>query len=195
MSKTAILILSAGESKRLGKPKQLLPYKNSTLLEYTIDQVKNVPNSQIFIVVGAYFQEVFNLLRGKKVAVVKNNDWSKGMGSSISKGITFLQKKGNFDQVLVTLTDLPLLDETHYTEMVEAFKLTPKRILLTEFDTHQGVPAVFCKSLFNELSHLDSDEGAKPVIKKYNKVIATIKSKAPYFDVDTEDAYKKLISF
>lgn len=194
MSKTAILLLGAGESKRLGEPKQLLPYKDTTLLGHTLEQLKDLPRSQIFVVVGAHFSEIFSELRGKPFKVIKNNDWNAGVGSSISKGIQFIQKQGGYDKVLITLCDLPLLDAEHYNSLVGTFEVNSKRIVLSEYDTHDGVPAVFCKSLFNELSQLKDDDGAKPVVKKYKKEVIKFASKTPYFDVDTQDAYQKLLN-
>ncbi|MEQ6124318.1 nucleotidyltransferase family protein [Pseudotenacibaculum sp. MALMAid0570] len=193
MSKTAILILAAGESKRLGKPKQLLPYKKTSLLSHAISQVKGIENSQVFVVVGAYFQEVFQSIRTEGVTVLKNNDWENGMGSSISKGIQFIKKKNAFDRVLITLSDIPLVSNSHYKELISLSVESRKRIILTEYDDTSGVPVVFDKSLFDALSLLNNDEGAKPIIDKYKKEVLKLQSKTPYFDVDTQDAYQKLL--
>lgn len=193
MSKTAILILAAGESKRLGKPKQLLPYKKTTLLSHTIEQLKPIENSQIFVVVGAFFQEVFQSIRGQSVTVLKNQQWENGMGSSLSKGIEFIKKKDLYDRVLVTLSDLPLTTTSHYQELISLSISSRKRIILTDYKGISGVPAVFDKSLFNELSLLNSDEGAKPVISKYKKEVLKLISKTPYFDIDTKETYQELL--
>mgnify|MGYP001105419539 CR=1 FL=1 len=195
MSKTAILILAAGESKRMGKPKQLLPYNDSTLLSHTIQQTKSIDRSQTFVVVGAYFKEVFDSIRSqsKSITVVINKDWEKGMGSSLSKGIEFIKKKGIYDRVLVTLSDMPLISQEHYEALIEGSVSKAKRIIVTQYKETSGVPAVFDKSLFNELSLLVDDDGAKPLIKKYKKEVSSVITETPYFDVDTSEAYQKLI--
>ena len=193
MSKTAILILAAGASKRLGEPKQLLPYKKTSLLSHTIQEAKSVKNAQVFVVTGAYFQEIFQSIRSLGVTVLKNNDWENGMGSSLSKGIQFLKKKNLFDRVLITLSDLPLMACEHYEDLINLSIESKKRIILTEYDDVSGVPVVFEKSLFDELSLLNDDEGAKPVIEKYKKEVLKLRSKTPYFDVDTKEAYQKLL--
>ena len=64
---------------------------------------------------------------------------------------------------------------------------------LTNYEDISGVPAIFDKSLFNELSILSNNEGAKPVVKKYKKEVLKMKSKTPFFDVDTKEAYQKLL--
>ena len=194
MSKTAILILAAGESKRMGKPKQLLPYNDTTLLSHTIEQTKSIDRSDTFVVVGAYFKEVFDSIRSqsKSITVIINKDWEKGMGSSLSKGIEFIRKKEKYDRVLVTLSDMPLIEKNHYEDLMDAANNKAKRIIITKYKETSGVPAVFDKSLFNELTLLADENGAKPVIKKYKKEVSEVFTETPFFDVDTKEAYQKL---
>ena len=193
MSKTAVLILAAGESKRIGKPKQLLPYKKSTLLLEKIKQFQTLDRVQVFVVLGAYFKDIFPLLRELPVKVVMNTKWQEGMGSSLSKGIELIQKKEMFDRVLITLSDLPLMESSHYEELIELSKSSGKRIIQTEYEDTAGVPVIFDKSLFRSLSKLKNDEGAKPLIDKYKKEVLKLRSKTPYFDVDTPEEYQKLL--
>ena len=193
MSKTAVLILAAGQSKRMGKPKQLLPYKNSNLLLEKINQFQSLEHVQVFVVLGAYFKEIFPLLREKPVKVVLNSNWEEGMGSSLSKGIELIKKKEIFDRVLITLADLPLLESSYYEELIELSKSSGKRIIQTEYEETSGVPVVFDKSLYNSLCRLKNEEGAKPLIEKYKKEVLKLHSKTPFFDVDTSEAYQKLL--
>tara|TARA_R110000787_G_scaffold195189_1_gene306542 strand:- start:2029 stop:2619 length:591 start_codon:yes stop_codon:yes gene_type:complete len=193
MSKTAILILAAGESKRMGEPKQLLPYNNSTLLLHTIEQANALKYSDVFVVIGAHFTDIFKSIRGQKVTILKNNNWEDGMGSSLSKGIELIKKKDKYDNVLVTLSDLPLVTSEHYEELIALSDSSGKRITLTSYDEISGVPAIFDKSLFNELTILSDDEGAQPIVKKYKKEVIKMTSITPYFDVDTKEAYQKLL--
>ena len=193
MSKTAILILAAGESKRMDEPKQLLPYNNSTLLLHTIEQANSIKYADVFIVIGAHFSDVFKSIRGQKATILKNNNWEDGMGSSISKGVELIKKKNNYDRVLVTLADTPLITQEHYEGLISLSDETGKRIILTNYEEVSGVPAIFDKSLFNELSILSDNEGAKPVVIKYKKEVLEMTSKIPFFDVDTKEAYQKLL--
>jgi molybdenum cofactor cytidylyltransferase len=193
MSKTAILILAAGESKRMGQPKQLLPYKNSTLLLEKIKQFQSLEQVQVFVVLGAFFKDIFPHLRDKPVTVVMNAKWQEGMGSSLSKGVELIQKKEVYDRVLITLADLPLLESSHYEDLIELSKSSGKRIIQTEYDDTSGVPVVFDKSLFNSLIRLKNEEGAKPLIEKYRKEVLKLNTETPYFDVDTSETYQKLL--
>ena len=194
MSKTAILILAAGESSRMGQPKQLLPYKDSRLLLHTIKQVSAIKYSDIFIIIGAHFSEIFKSIRGQKATIIMNSNWEEGMGSSLKKGIDFIKNKNNYDRVLITLGDTPLITTEHYEELISLSDVSVKRIVLTSYEEVSGVPAIFDKSLFNELIAMSNDEGAKNVIKKYKKEVIEMTSKTPYFDVDTQEAYQKLLN-
>ena len=193
MPKTAILILAAGESKRMGEPKQLLPYNNSTLLLHAIEQANSIKYADVFIVIGAHFADVFKSIRGQRATILKNNNWEEGMGSSISKGVELIKKKNNYNRVLVTLADTPLVTKEHYEELISLSDETGKRIILTNYEEISGVPAIFDKSLFNELTILSDNEGAKPVVEKYKKEVLRMTSKIPFFDVDTKEAYQKLL--
>ena len=115
------------------------------------------------------------------------------MGSSLSKGIELIKKKDKYDNVLVTLSDLPLVTSEHYEELIALSDSSGKRITLTSYDEISGVPAIFDKSLFNELTILSDDEGAQPIVKKYKKEVIKMTSITPYFDVDTKEAYQKLL--
>ena len=193
MSKTAILILAAGESSRMGQPKQLLPYKDTNLLLHTVKQANAIKYSDVFIVIGAHFSDVFKSIRGQKATVIMNSNWEEGMGSSLKKGIDFIKNKNNYDQVLITLGDIPLITTEHYEELISLSDSSGKRIVLTSYEEVSGVPAIFDRSLFNELFAMSNGEGAKPVIKKYKKEVIEMTSKTPYFDVDTQETYQELL--
>ena len=158
-----------------------------------IKQFQSLDRVQVFVVLGAYFKDIFPLLRELPVKVVMNAKWQEGMGSSLSKGIELIQKKEMFDRVLITLSDLPLMESSHYEELIELSKSTGKRIIQTEYEDTAGVPVIFDKSLFQSLARLKNDEGAKPLIEKYKKEVLKLRSKTPYFDVDTPEEYQKLL--
>ena len=85
------------------------------------------------------------------------------------------------------------MTQEHYEELISLSDETGKRIILTNYEEVSGVPAIFYKSLFNELSILSDNEGAKPVVIKYKKEVLEMTSKIPFFDVDTKEAYQKLL--
>ncbi|QMU64420.1 MAG: NTP transferase domain-containing protein [Flavobacteriaceae bacterium] len=193
MSKTAILILAAGASERFGKPKQLLPYKETVLLNYIIEQLIPIKNAGIFVMIGAYVESVFQSIKNQPVTVIKNADWKKGMGDSLAKGVAYIAAKNDFHRVLVTLGDLPLITTQRYTQLIALATNSKKRIILTAYKNLSGVPAIFDKSLFHELSLLTGEKGAKSIVNKYQDEILMSTSEVPFFDVDTDETYKRLL--
>ena len=187
----AVLILAAGGSSRMGQPKQLLPWKGKTLLEYAIDEALEVTD-HVFVVLGAHFSEIRHTIHEKNVEIVKNDDWQNGMGKSISKGIEHLMKKNSFRAALVMLVDQPLLDRNHLLALAQLFQSSQNAMVCTDYNEKLGVPAIFDQTLFAELEKLENDFGARHIIRSYGNSVPSIPSKGKFVDMDTWEAYKKL---
>lgn len=192
MKKYAAIVLAAGASKRLGKPKQLLPYQNSTLLNHCIQELLNLNTVDVYVVLGAYADAILLTVHQLKVTTILNTDWEKGMGSSLSAGITEMQKKGNYDGVIVSLSDLPFIDTKHYKKLISTFE-SGRGLTLTDYPNCKGVPCMIGRQYFSELKNLTGNEGAKPLMQKYKKEVSKVTSETSYFDIDTYESYQKLI--
>ena len=117
------------------------------------------------------------------------------MGSSIAFGITYVRQ--HFEQskhALLTLCDLPLIAADHYANLILAAKTKTLGISASNFDGFLGVPAVFQKSYFEELSSLSGSTGAKKIIEKYAEQVTAVPSQSHFADIDTTAAYEKLLS-
>ncbi len=193
MSHTAIVVLAAGNSTRLGSPKQLLPYQGTTLLGYTLQQLTSLPSCRVFVVLGAFSEKIKKEITALNVEIVLNPGWNSGMGSSLSKAVSEIQKRGDFDSVLVTLCDLPLLGTEFYTSLLKFHHSNRNRITRTSYPNTKGVPVIFKSSYFPELTQLQGDEGAKPLLKVHTNSIADFLWKEPFFDVDTPESYQELL--
>ncbi|MEL6812040.1 MAG: nucleotidyltransferase family protein [Bacteroidota bacterium] len=192
MEKTAIIVLAAGGSSRLGRPKQLLPYKGTTLLNHCINELIGIPNTDVWVVIGAYSEEVKKVLDGETVHAVYNNNWEKGMGSSIAVTLQALKAYDAYKRVLITLGDLPLLTRDHFRQLLKEHK-GEDHITLTQYTDIQGVPVIFGKRYYQELENCSGDEGAKAIIKNHQKNITPVPTKIPFTDIDTEAAYQELL--
>ena len=82
-TKYGVLVLAAGNSSRMGQPKQLLRYQDSTLLLHAVDQSMQLPGAAVTVVTGASKELVEEQLAGRNLAIRYNADWEMGMGSSI----------------------------------------------------------------------------------------------------------------
>lgn len=193
-SKYAILILAAGASKRMGRPKQLLKWKESNLLNYSISIANKLLPYKVFVVLGANASLIIPKIQSKEVKILINENWEQGLGSSISSGLTKVIKTNpEIEGVLIMLTDQPLIKPDHYLKLVNGFNPNQKQILATKYnDGKPGVPALFNKFFFAELCDLNSDYGAKQLINKYTDHVVFIKNGQSKFDIDTPEQYANL---
>jgi molybdenum cofactor cytidylyltransferase len=190
----AVLIPAAGTSKRFGSPKQLLKWGHSTLIGHAIETALELKQKKILVVLGAYFNRIKPEIGGFDIQILKNEVWEIGLGSSIAVGTDFLLKsKETFNGLLVLLPDQPLIGSSYLKAMLAGFKTGEKQILATSYGNGKyGVPAIFDKSYFLELSLLNDDHGAKNLIKKYSNYVTALDITAVVTDIDTEDDYTKI---
>lgn len=191
MSKIGALILAAGESKRMGQPKQILPWENTTLLGHAIQQIQNLKLDHIGVVLGANEVLICDAIADFDVEILVNKNWKNGIGSSISTGI---QQVLNYklDSLLITLADQPLIDTAHLeTIMLQAAK-NPTAIIATAYSTKNGVPALFPSIYFDQLMELKKDTGARELLNSPKTDIITIEAVAKTIDIDTPLDYQKI---
>lgn len=192
---TGIIILTAGNSSRLGQPKQLLKYKGNTLLRNTITQVKLVPNSIIVVVTGAYKQQIVEELAFAEVNVVDNPHWQDGMASSISAGLSKLRVLSpNIETCIFTVCDQPYLSAEIFTRMLALHSECKKGIVASAYADTLGVPMLFNRKYFDVLVNLTGQDGAKKLLQNYKEDVMSVPFKNGHIDIDTIDDYKKLIN-
>ncbi|MEQ6120609.1 nucleotidyltransferase family protein [Reichenbachiella sp. MALMAid0571] len=188
----AVLILAAGESKRLGKPKQLLPYQQSTLLEHSISCAKSVCDNTI-VVLGANADRIKEKTNLSEDQIVINPNWKKGIGSSIAFGIQSIVKKfSSCKQVMILLTDQPKISNELLGKLLVSHQNGNSSITACDYGVTIGVPAVFDQSLFPSLAELKNDQGAKAIIKLHISQTSLINFPEGHIDIDTEGDLKFL---
>lgn len=187
--------MAAGESRRMKGIKQLLPWNGTNLLSHTIDTLKYVRNESIFVVLGAYQEEITKEIdfSEKGVTVIENTDWKDGLGSSIACGIRHvLNKKNTFDGILVCLADQPLLNSTYYKEMILKFESGDNPIVASQYKVKNGVPAIFHPKIATELTNLDADHGAKHILAQYRAQTTLVYPEEHVKDIDTTQEYLEI---
>ncbi|GAA4271875.1 nucleotidyltransferase family protein [Aquimarina gracilis] len=193
--KIAQLILAAGASNRMGEPKQLLPWKNTTLIDHAISQSLVMKEVSTYVVLGAYYDSIYRQISQLPVTVINNPDWERGMGSSIQVGIKAILKDiPTLDAALISLIDQPLIPATHYKDLITSFAKNNVPIVASDLGNRIGVPAIFSKRVFKELVELKEDYGARFIIKKYLKAIKTIPLTDQGIDIDTQEQYQKIVA-
>lgn len=192
-SNIAIAILAAGASKRMGSPKQLLSWGESTLINHAITFSKNTKANKVIVILGANGEAISMKIEDVDVSVVINNEWQKGLGKSIATAAQFiLDLKQEVDGLLIVLADQPFVTSEYLDEMIAEFDKGLSKIVATSYDSKKiGVPALFGESFFTELSQLSGDEGAKSLIKKYDGFVKVQTPNFNNFDIDTKADYEK----
>ena len=104
---TAAIVLAAGASARLGRPKQLVPYRGRPLLQAIVDAVEEWPVDPVVVVLGAHADEILDAVDFGGVIVAINEDWQEGMASSIRVGFDILGRDGGVERAFVVLGDQP----------------------------------------------------------------------------------------
>ncbi|MDE1207694.1 nucleotidyltransferase family protein [Tenacibaculum larymnensis] len=192
MQKTAILILAAGSASRMGKMKQLLPYKSTTLLEWVIQQAQKSIVKNVFCVLGANKDTIEKQLTSNTIKIIYNPNYESGLSTSIVTGIDFLQKH-NFDNALIMLADQPHVTSEYLNSLIEASKKNPSKIITSNYQGSVGVPAIFPKKYFNDLLNLEGDKGAKNFLLQHNDNVIKVNSHQNLLDIDTPEDYQHLI--
>ncbi|MGB0891820.1 MAG: nucleotidyltransferase family protein [Flavobacteriaceae bacterium] len=191
MQKTAVLILAAGSSSRMGNPKQLLPYKNTTLLGNAIEQAQKSNTNAVFCVLGANAEIIKKSIEKNPIETIYNPNYKDGLSSSIVTGIDYLSDK-NFDAVLILLADQPKITSSFLNQLLKTSEENPSKIIACNYDKNIGVPAIFPKKYFVELLKLKGDKGAKEIINNHSSEIIKMAS-FNLIDIDTKEDYKNLI--
>lgn len=195
MSKTiAALILAAGASQRMpNQIKQLLPWKETTLLGNAIHQINPLVDT-VHVVLGAYAEEIKRNLP-KQVTTHINKNWEEGMGTSIAFGLRQILKNNLKPKaVIIVVPDQPLMDSLHYKTLKETYLKDDSKIVATDYGNEKsGVPAIFDQLLFAELQSLGKDYGAKRIIQMNLSRTKLILGNGKEEDVDTYEAYTQLV--
>ncbi len=193
-SNIAILIPAAGASRRIGSPKQLLKWGNSTLISHAIETAEELGQKEIVVVLGAYYDKIKSEINNSSVRILNNADWNDGLGSSVAVGVEYLHNSGvTYDAVLILLPDQPLIVPFYLKTMIEKFRVGENQIIATAYGNKKyGVPTLFDKKYFTKLRALTDDRGAQELIKQLAKFVTSVDINPLISDIDTEEDYNKI---
>ena len=188
-----IVILAAGASTRLGKPKQLLQYRGKTLLAHAINEAINSNADAIVVILGKDADLFKKEIDEKKVRVAINSSWEEGMASSLRLGLdTLLTDKPYIDAVIFMVCDQPHVLSSILNELIITQQKTTKQIVTCNYGDSIGPPALFHKKYFKDLMKLSGDTGARKIIQQNMNDMTTILFPEGEIDIDTEEDYEEL---
>lgn len=193
MNNTGIIILAAGNSSRLGTPKQLLPYKGKTLLQHIVDEALAAQLHPVVAVTGANHEAISQSI-SQPVHLAFNANWQEGMASGIAVGMqTLLSVNNTIEAVILAVCDQPFVSSGLFFQLNFVQKQTGKGIVASQYANTTGTPVVFTSTYFTQLLHLSGEGGAKKLLAMYEADVATIPFPNGNIDIDTEDDYNKLV--
>ncbi len=176
------IVLAAGASTRFGSPKQLVRIEGRPLLHAVVSRAVEVAGHSVTVVLGAHANELTALLRHTPATVIVNREWEEGMASSIRAGLA--QVRGAADGVLLMLADQPGVSAADLRRLAGAWRRQPDSILAAQYSGIAGVPAIFPRWAFQDLSGLRGDRGAQVLLQRYVDRVARLRMPSAAVDID-----------
>ena len=181
------LLLAAGRAIRMGRPKQLLPFGKSTILEQAIDNLLGSQVDEIVVVVGHRAEEIAKVVALKLVKLVVNPDYTQGMSTSIIAGLNAVNNQAQ--AFMIALGDEPLIDSRTVNRLIEAFCHHDRGIVIPTYQGRRGHPVIFTRKYRRELLALKGDIGGRKVIGDHpgDVLEVAMNCRGIYLDIDTTD--------
>lgn len=194
----AAIVLAAGASTRLGRPKQLLrldALSGETLVDHAIAAARAGGARPIFVVLGAAAEEIQRDAWLRDCTVVRNEGWAEGMASSVRAGVTaVLEQVVDASGVLLLVCDQPGLTAEHVRALLAAHGEKPAGIVASRYAGRLGVPAVLPRALFPALLKLQGDRGARSLFESSGAVVWEVEFPEGAWDIDSAEDLQRLPS-
>lgn len=186
MNRVAAVVLAAGPSRRLGRPKQLLAWRGGTLLGHAVRAALESGAEPVVVVTGAEAERVRHAVASLPVTVAHNERWMDGMGGSIATGVReALAQRPDLGAVIIMACDQPAVDAAHLAALAAALR-PGFAAACSEYEGELGIPAAFDRSRFTELQRLGGERGARSVLEGALPHVAQVALPGGSLDVDTE---------
>jgi molybdenum cofactor cytidylyltransferase len=181
------LVLAAGGSRRLGEPKQLLPFRGRTLLDATLDMARACGFDNLLVTLGGSAEAVRHQVDLSGVRVIENPVYSTGCGSSVRSAMEVL---GDADRLVLLLGDQPGIRPSDVRRLIEV----PTPIGICRYSDGLGHPFLFRREVFGELTGLHGDKAVWKVLHSGRYQVTEVEAAGTVpIDVDTRDDYERLL--
>ncbi|MBM7112314.1 nucleotidyltransferase family protein [[Archangium] primigenium] len=180
MRPITVVVLAAGASSRLGRPKQLVVWRGETLVHRAARIAVEADIGAVRVVTGLLPDEVAGSVSDLPVTCVHNTQAHEGLSSSIRRGV-----EGLDTNVLLLTCDQPLLTAEHLREMADTRRFTQASIIASSYEGVVGVPTLVAHELLPELRALQGDQGARALFE--GRAVEAVVFDGGELDVDTEE--------
>jgi len=193
-SAVAAIVLAAGASRRLGRPKQLLAYGNETLIERSIRLANETGAAPVFAVLGANSEIISAAIAGQSAIPVLNQLWEQGIASSIHAGLDALNESApHAPAALILPCDQPRLTAAHLRTLIETFAAQAEpAIVASAYAGVLGIPAIFPRVVFARLRALRGDKGARALLADPPCPLIAVPFSGGEVDIDEPDDLDQL---
>lgn len=182
---TAIVILAAGSSSRLGQPKQLVPWEGVPLIRHSAITALKANLGLVIVVLGSSADPCRAALEGLDLIITENKDWDGGMGSSIACGMKAL-KAANPENVIITLCDLPLITPEIFTDLTALRNSEKTEVVASHNGESHAPPILFSRNRFPVLASLTGHLGARKLLQNETS-ITSMPCPEARTDIDTPE--------
>jgi len=187
------VVLSAGESSRMGRPKALLPIDGQTFIERIVAVLKQSGIERIIVVLGFNAEEMRREIEHLPVEILINPAYQQGQLSSLQVALRRLNSEEDCDAILVHLVDHPYLSAAVVNRMIDRYRESKNCIVIPKYRGKRGHPVLFDRTLFSELLSAPLDQGAKAVVNAHPDQTLEIDTEevGVTLDIDTPELYRQ----
>jgi molybdenum cofactor cytidylyltransferase len=187
-----LILLAAGNSSRMGSPKQLLLFNGKTFLRRAVEAAIASGCKPLVVVFGYEAARMRGEIEDLPISIAINSSWQTGMGSSIRVGIEHLEKGSFVDAAIVTLCDQPRVDAGVLDRLLAVYREKNGPIVAAKYAQTLGVPAVFPRRYFTALRQLSPTSGAKQLLLNNSTDVIAVPMDEASVDVDTPKDFQSL---
>ena len=192
--KFVCILLAAGQSVRMGRTKQLLPWGAKTIVEATIQHYLAAGLDHPYVVIGSDAERLRVLLKTAPVHLVFNPHFPEGMGASLRVGVQAVPR--DWDALVIGLGDQPTLSAATIQAVLDAYRGDPRPIAVPTYQGRRGHPVVIGRRFATELQRLSGDIGCRKLVAAHPDDVCEVAVDDPgvICDIDTPEEYAEALA-
>lgn len=186
------IILAAGQSRRMGQPKMLLPWGETTVIEHVITTFRNAGIEDILVVTGGAREQVEEAIRKYSVRAIHNNNYASGeMLFSLQHGLAALPDQ--VEATLIGLGDQPQVQEGTVRQICQAYQEHKYQLVVPSFQMRRGHPWLVIRQLWNEILSMQPPQSPRDFLNNHAREIYYVNVDTPSIlaDLDTPEDYRR----
>jgi len=195
MTSTTALILAAGASRRFGRPKQLIDWRDRPLLQWVIETVHTWPVDSVAVVLGAHEEEILEVVDFGEALVVVNPEWEEGIASSLRVGLDAAGRDLHSERAFLVLGDQPHIPPEVPGGLIEGMELSGRPAVIPKYRYQRSNPVLVDRFLWTRLMSLEGDAGASRLLQAHPEWVHEVRFDHPApSDIDTPEDLTDLLS-